>query len=283
MSDSSLASRIRSAGRPRDAAALVGVPAVLVGVFLGVPRATREALAFRYDDPTLATAFASHYVHLDAGHLAGNAVAYLLLATVGYALAVASDRRRFFVASLATYLLAFPFVLSALNLAVPRPGVAYGFSGIAMALLGLLPNALGLFLRETCFPELRLRDLPLLFFLSIAPIAVLAAPARPANLGVAAAALAIAVGYAGSVVGRVGRPHPETLRRVVAARGDGELTAVAVALFVVTPLAAFGTPAADGGTVPNLYVHLLGYCLAFIVAFLTLIVLERAPASRGRT
>jgi len=98
-----------------------------------LPETTRRSLAFAYADPTLPTAFAAHYVHLGVGHLARNLAGYCLLAGVGYALAVLGGSRRFFLTALATFLLAFPFVFSALNLAVPRDAIGFGFSGINMA------------------------------------------------------------------------------------------------------------------------------------------------------
>jgi len=119
----------------------------LLAIFT-LPESTRRSLAFAYADPTAVTAFTAHYVHLDVGHLAGNVAGYALLAGVGYALAVLGDSRRFFLTALATFLLVFPFVLSALNLAVPRDAIGFGFSGINMALAGLLPLLLGTYARE---------------------------------------------------------------------------------------------------------------------------------------
>jgi len=66
---------------------LAAVPVVLCAVF-ALPESTRRSLAFAYAEPTVLTAFTAHYVHLDVGHLAGNVAGYILLAGVGYALAV---------------------------------------------------------------------------------------------------------------------------------------------------------------------------------------------------
>lgn len=117
--------------RASDLAVLLAVPVLLLAIFT-LPESTRRSLAFAYADPTAVTAFTAHYVHLDVGHLAGNVAGYALLAGVGYALAVLGDSRRFFLTALATFLLVFPFVLSALNLAVPRDAIGFGFSGINM-------------------------------------------------------------------------------------------------------------------------------------------------------
>jgi len=111
-----------------DLLALAAVPVVLGAVF-ALPESTRRSLAFAYTDPTVRTAFTAHYVHLDVDHLAGNVAGYVVLAGVGYALAVLAGCRRFFMVALATFLAAFPVVLSALNLAVPRNAISLDSPG----------------------------------------------------------------------------------------------------------------------------------------------------------
>jgi len=140
------------------------------------------------------TAFTAHYVHLDVGHLAGNVAGYALLAGVGYALAVLGDSRRFFLTALATFLLVFPFVLSALNLAVPRDAIGFGFSGINMALAGLLPLLLGTYARERFHVEGSVRALPAVFFALVGWIALLALPVSTSGLGLAGLVTGVASG-----------------------------------------------------------------------------------------
>ncbi|WP_050032778.1 hypothetical protein [Halorubrum halophilum] len=257
-----------------DLLALAAVPGILGAVF-ALPESTRRSLAFAYADPTVLTAFTAHYVHLDAGHLAGNVAGYVLLAGVGYALAVLAGHRRFFVAALATFLGAFPFVLSALNLAVPRNAIGFGFSGINMALAGLLPVLIGVYARERFFPTASIRALPAVFFPLVGWMAFLALPVSPGALdgpglaGVATAAAGLLLGllYASSTGIRIRAALREAARAAVSNAGDGDLFAVGVALTVGYPVVGFpGDPTGEGSVV-NLYVHLLGFCLAFIGSF----------------
>lgn len=137
-----------------DLVALAAVPAVLLAVF-ALPEPTRRSLAFAYHDPTALTALSAHYVHFDPNHLLANLAGYGLLAGVGYLLAAASRRRRFFFVAFSTVCVAFPVVLSALNLAVPRRAVGFGFSGVNMAFAGLLPLFLAAFVHTRLRPAPR--------------------------------------------------------------------------------------------------------------------------------
>lgn len=257
--------------RAVDLLVLLAVPAVLLTVF-ALPEATRRSLAFAYADPTLRSAFASHYVHLDVDHLAGNLGGYALLAGVGYALAVLGGSRRFFFTALATFLLAFPFVLSALNLAVPRDAIGFGFSGINMALAGLLPLLLGTYARERFAPETPLRALPAVFFALVGWIALLALPVSTTGLGLAGLATGVAgallaVLYASSAGIPVRETVPEVARSVASRPVEGDLFAVGAVLVVGYPAVGFPGDPTGPGSVVNLYVHLLGFCLAFIGSF----------------
>mgnify|MGYP005849325287 CR=1 FL=1 len=262
--------------RVLDLFALAIVPAVLVAVF-ALPDATRRSLAFSYADPTLVTAFTAHFVHLDAGHLAGNVAGYGLLAGVGYALAVLGRQRRFFFTALATFLLAFPFALSALNLAVPRNAIGFGFSGVNMALSGLLPLLLWTYARERFFPTASVRALPAVFFPLVGWIALLALPLSTSGVGLAGIATAIAgvllgVLYATSTGVRLPRPIRGRIRTVASQSGYGDLFVVGVVLVVGYPVVGFPPDPTGEGSVVNLYVHLLGFCLAFIGPFALLAV-----------
>ncbi|WP_200530321.1 hypothetical protein [Halorubrum sp. LN27] len=265
-----LSARVRLA----DLLVLASVPAVLGAVF-ALPEATRRSLAFAYTDPTVRTAFTAHYVHLDTGHLAGNVAGYCLLAGVGYALAVLAGYRRFFLVALATFLLAFPFALSALNLAVPRNAIGFGFSGVNMALAGLLPLLLGVYARERFFPGASIRALPAAFFPLVGWMALLALPVAPgsldgpglAGLATAVAGLLLGLLYASSTGIRIRSAVRGGVRAAVSNPGYGDLFAVGVALTVGYPVVGFPGDATGTGSVVNLYVHLLGFCLAFIGPF----------------
>ncbi len=259
------------------------MPAVLLATFT-LPETTRRSLAFAYHDPTVLTAFSAHYVHLDADHLLANVAAYGLLAGVGYLLAIASGRRRFFFTAFSTFALAFPFALSALNLAVPRRAIGFGFSGINMAFSGLLPLLLAAFVHANLSGRgggspagrtvplsgsVPIRLLPATFLVVVGWIGVLALPASTEWSGVVGPGILLGglLLGAGGVLSTPLERRPslrEGLRRVVDRRGYGDLFAVGATLAVAYPVVGFpAEPAVEGGVI-NLYVHLLGFCLAFI-------------------
>lgn len=257
--------------RAVDLLVLLAVPTVLFAVF-SLPESTRWSLSFAYADPTLQSAFTAHYVHLDLDHLAGNVAGYCLLAGVGYALAVLGNARRFFLTALATFLLAFPFALSALNLAVPRDAIGFGFSGINMALAGLLPLLLWTYARERFVPGASVRALPAVFFALVGWIALLALPLSTTGAGLAG----LATGVAGALLAvlyasSAGLPIRATAREgvvTIASRpGEGDLFVVGAVLVVGYPVVGFPTDPTGADSVVNLYVHLLGFCLAFIGPF----------------
>jgi len=260
--------------RPVDLLGLAVVPALLGAVF-ALPEPTRRSMAFAYTDPTVLTAFTAHYVHLEVDHLAGNVAGYVLLAGVGYALAVLAGYRRFFAVALTTFLAVFPVALSALNLAVPRNAIGFGFSGVNMALAGLLPLLLGLYARERFFPEASIRALPAAFFPLVGWMALLALPVSTgtldgpglAGLATAVAGLLLGLLYASSAGVRIAKSIRVGARAAVSNPGYGDLFAVGVILTVGYPIVGFPGDPTGGGSVVNLYVHLLGFCLAFIGPF----------------
>lgn len=257
--------------RAVDLLFLAAVPAVLLAVF-SLPEATRRSLAFSYTDPTLATAYTAHFVHLDAGHLIGNVAGYLVLAAVCYALAVLSDHRRFFLSALVTFLLAFPLALSGLNLAVPRNAIGFGFSGINMALAGLLPLLLGVYACKRLFESASIRALPAVFFPLVGWIALLALPFSTEGAGLAGVATVVAGAllgplYASSAGVRLRQPLRDRSRVIASHAGYGDLFVVGSLLMVGYPVVGFPVDPAGDGSVVNLYVHLLGFCLAFIGPF----------------
>ncbi|WP_435072869.1 hypothetical protein [Halorubrum sp. HHNYT27] len=270
-SDLALRRELVASVRAVDLFVFLAVPAVLIAVF-ALPESTRRSLAFAYADPTATTAFTAHYVHLDVGHLAGNVAGYCLLSGVGYTVAVLGDSRRFFLTALATFLLVFPFVLSALNLAVPRDAIGFGFSGINMALAGLLPLLLGTYARKRFQLEGSVRALPAVFFALVGWIVLLALPVSTTGIGLAGLAIGVAgallaVLYASSAELPLRESTREGLRAIVSRPGEGDLFAVGAVLVVGYPVVGFpADPTGEGGVV-NLYVHLLGFCLAFIGPF----------------
>jgi hypothetical protein len=263
-----LGDRIRAA----DVALLGSVPAAL-GLVSLLPSATRRSLAFDYAAPTVPTAFASAFVHLDPVHLLVNVVLYALVAGASLALGVASGGRRRFYTAFPTFVLVFPVVLSYLNLAVPRAATTLGFSGVAMAFAGYLPLALADYL-DTRFgigPATQLA--PALFLSSLALVSVLSVRSAFALVGDRAALLALAASlgalqYALAVAERCPNLRARC-RGLLGTPGAADLTAVAVALVFAVPFVAFPASPGRGGGVLNLYTHLLGYALGFLVPFVT--------------
>lgn len=265
--------RAWQAFHPVDLAILFSVPILLVGVFT-LPAATRQSLVFEYTDPTLVTAVAAPFVHLGAGHLAVNVLAYFVVVPVAYVLSVASGRRVRFLAAFFTFVLVFPALLSVLNLAVVRPTGGVGFSGVVMAFVGYLPLALADYLETQADVGPSETVAPVLFFLGIALVAGLSvqsvqrdrATVLLGTAGLILTAILAALLYWLSAPDRAS-DVTRKVRGMARRPGNAELLAFAGVVFVAVFFVAFPPAAADGTTVVNVYVHLLGYALGFIATY----------------
>lgn len=267
-----------------DLAVIALVPLLLVVVFT-LPVGLRRALAFDYTDPTLFTAYAAPFVHLTESHLLVNVVGYAVVVPTAYALSVVSGSRTRFWIAFVTFVAVFPPILSYLNLAILRPSVGLGFSGVLLAFVGYFPVALGDFAAEHFDVRPREAVSPTLFFLGLALIAVLSVRSVvPANktvlLGTALLVLAILLSAILFFV-----PSVEETREyldfygIAGSSGYFELFFVAGALFVGVQFVAFpGDPVVGSGVV-NLYVHLLGYALGFIATYATIQVGAALPGT----
>lgn len=262
---------LRDAVRLRDCLALAAVPLVVLGVYT-LPVATRRGLAFAYHDPTLATAYTAHFVHFEAEHLAANILGYVLLAGFGYVLAVLAGQRQLFGAAAVTYVIAFPPVLSALNLAVPRTAIGYGFSGVNMAFAGVLGLLLVAYAGRRIDRRVRVRHAPGVFFAAVAVVSLVALPVDATSVGIAAASALVAVVYAASGWRDLRRTAANDgtaarARGVDSTAGYEDVGVLAAVVFFGYPFVGFPSPAAVDGSIVNLYVHLLGFCLGFIVPY----------------
>lgn len=260
---------IAANGSAADIVLLATVPAVLVGVFL-LPEATREAFVLDYRAPAAVDLYASHFVHFEAAHLAANLAAYALAALPAYCYCTAADRRTDFLAAFGAVLAVFPYALSGLNAVFVRPSVGYGFSGLATAFLGFLPVALAAFVRERLLPGVTLDHAPLLFFAGAGVVAVLsvfAAPTSPLPLAAVTVATLGVAAYGWSLWTSV---DAKSLRTAAGRAGDAEFAAAGVALVLAAPFVAFPQGAAGSGYVLNVYTHLLGFCLGFVVPYAAL-------------
>lgn len=257
---------LRERGRLRDVVALAVVPVVLVAVF-ALPASLRSSLVFWYREPTLVTAYAANVVHFRLGHLLADVVGYVLLASAGYVLAVLAERRRLFLASALTYLLVFPPVLSVLNLAVPRNGVTYGFSGVVAAFAGFVPLALAMYTKRRLSAGAWIRQAPGVFLASLVVVATVALPDSRIAMGATAFVVGATALYGASTLRR---GLITTLARSVRdRRGWGDCFLLGIVVVFGFPFAGFPQPQVSGAVV-NLYVHLLGYCLAFLVPYIAL-------------
>jgi hypothetical protein len=278
--DGGFTCEVRARLRWGDVAALLVVPAVLVSLFL-LPRATRLGLAFRPADPSLLTAFTAHYVHLNATHLLANLLGYALLAPLVYLLSLLSGHRRLFYTGLTTFLLAFPLVLSGLELALGQQRLLLGFSGINAALFGLLAFTLSRYVGVRFADRIHPGDAPPAFFLAIAVVAAIAVPPSFQSVGIAVAALLSGLLYVESVLGHVSLPSVDGLRSAAAQSGYFELAGAGIGLFVAYPFLAFPSDAVLTDAVVNLYAHLLGFALAFLAVYLVTVLTH--GADRGAT
>jgi hypothetical protein len=267
--------RLQRVAHLLDLLALAVVPLVLAAVFT-LPAPLRQSFVFEYADPSVVTAYAAPFVHIDASHLLVNLVGYVLVVPLAYALSVASGQRRRFWIVFVTFVLVFPPLLSYLNLAVPRPTVGIGFSGVILAFVGYLPIAIADYVEEHFGIGPREMVAPMTFFLGLALIAILSVqsvvPANPTVLlGIAGLVVATLLSALLFWMATLDDDRFEPIRDSRAAvPGYLELATAAGFVFVAIQFVAFpGDPVVSGGVV-NLYVHLLGYALGFISVYSTL-------------
>ena len=268
-----------------DIAVLLAVPLVLAGVFR-LPREVRSSLVFEYTDPSLLTAFASAFVHFDRTHLLVNIGTYAVVVAVVFALAVTSGHRRQFHLAFFNFVFVFPALLSYLNLSVLRSAAGFGFSGVVMAFGGYLPLALAEYADKRFGIGPRTAVAPVLAFCSLALIAVLSVQSVVAEnttvllgtAGLVVATLLAAVLYAvplsdtdSNLTGKIAAAPART--------GYFELGVVALVVVFGLPFVAFpADPTGVDGSV-NLYVHLLGYTLGFLVTYVVTELGVRVEAS----
>ncbi|WP_415087691.1 hypothetical protein [Natronomonas sp.] len=262
-----------------DVVALCAVPVALVAVFL-LPMELRRAYLFSYGAPTPVTAFTANYIHLEIGHLLSNVGGYLLIVPVTYLLSALSGHRKRFYVAFVTFLLAFPVALSYLNLAIERPGLAVGFSGVLMAFVGFLPLAVTGYLQTYFDLDDALDASSALFFVGLALIATVSVNSFE-TYGLAVASLLAATLYALSVTENRDAFLPN-VKAASGVAGHFELASLGLFLTLLVPLAAFPGPSVTTGVV-NLYVHLLGYALGFIATYLTVQVADSISVNDGTT
>ena len=254
------------------------VPAVLLGVH-ALPESVRRGLVFSYTEPTVTTAFTSHFVHLGGEHLFVNLASYVLLAPTAYVISAFAGRREPFLKAFVLLHLVAPFALSGANLLFVRPRIAFGYSGVAMGLLAMLGLELFSYGRRVISPALDLENAVVLFLIETLLITAALVP-RLEGLTAVAAVCAAAVAVYGWHIHRNVDPDAGLLGAYTEEPGYAELGAVGLGLLLVYPFVAFPPDPAGEGSVLNLYTHLLGFCLAFIVGYVAKVEF-RFPTVRG--
>ena len=257
--------RVRAAVHLLDLLAVLAVPGVLVVVF-ALPATTRESLALSAGSPTPVTAYTAHFVHLEAGHLAGNLAIYALVVPAAYLLAALGDYRRVFFIPFVSILVSFPFVLSGLHLVLDSSGRVLGFSGLTMAFVGMIPLFETVYL-SSLGGEVRLDNAPTLFFAGVALIAARIVPSDPEGVAITLAAAAITLAYAWYARFRL---RAATLRDLLDRFGEFETAVGAGVTFFVALYFGFPADPARSGRIVGVYTHFLGYALGFVSTYLVL-------------
>lgn len=271
--DPSLLVELRGRARPIELAVLGVAPVLLVVTFTVFDGAT-DWLVLVYDSPTPVSMVSAHFVHRSLAHLVANLAAYGVVAPVGYSLAVLSGRGREYVLAVAGFLIVLPPVLSGLILLTYDRGVAFGFSGVTMALVGVLAVFLGTFVDRRVHAVEAPGVAPGLFFLGLGFVAARTIPVTSYRLATVTAAVAIALVYLGWLL----RPLPR-LDDVRSAPGSqvSQFAIVGLGAFLLGLSMGFPHTPQRGAVVINTYGHLLGYAFGFVVPFSIFRLLESAP------
>ena len=268
LANSDISVVLRERLQPFDLVPTVAVPTLLLVSFL-LPHELKLSLALDYLDPTFVTSYASHFVHLSTNHLITNLVVYLAVVPLVLVLATLCGRRRQFYVVFVTILLAFPFVLSVLNVAFARPRIGFGFSGLNMAFLGFLPHTLVGYLSVRSGENFGPNHSPLLFFVGTAIIAFWAVPPTVASVFAGSVSVTVCLLYLRTISSDVSDSLSSVVRRIASEQAGLEFALAGVCLFVLLPFTAFPHRPVANGSILNLFTHLLGYCLGYIVPYVT--------------
>ncbi|SNR25289.1 hypothetical protein [Halorubrum vacuolatum] len=284
----SAAAAIRS--RPPLDLFLVAIPLPLLLVALSVLPGTetwRFSLAAEgvlESRTTLWTAFASSFVHTSGTHLIDNVVNYWLLVGVAYPLSVIAGWRRRLLYSMVIYLTVVPLASAWTTLAIlgtVTNAPAAGFSDVNGALLGYLvvvwfvalsregPSAGDAATPAAADVDARWSIVVALGALTVVFLAPGGVSYFPPLPSIAAAfAIATAVAAVG-LLGTVGRPRI----------GGLDLPAARELLYVTAGSVAFAGILGSLVFVPfgsNVYAHLVGFVVGFIVPYVAFVVVGRS-------
>lgn len=263
----------RAARVTSDAVLLLAIPFVLAAIFYTVPESTREAYAFHIMSPDAVTAYTSAYIHLTTEHLTVNVIGYAAAATLCYLFCWRTGTRNLFYAAFATFVFIAPALLTGLNLAFPRNGVLYGFSGVVFTFTGFLPVAASIFIDQRTNGDIPAHLLaPFVYLVGAAFAAYRTVTVAPVTTWIIAmvgglVVLALAV-YAHALITTVSvtdvRRHAY---QFVLTGGQAEFMIGATVLFTGFLYTGFpGTIVLDGAVI-NTYIHFLGYAFGFLTTY----------------
>lgn len=253
--------RGRTHAFPLGTVLVVSVPVVLASVHT-LPVGVRRGLALDLAAPTPVSFYTAHFVHFGIEHLVSNLLFYVLATPITYLLARATDELRTFRRAFLTVLVVFPPALSGLTVALGRPALGYGFSGLNLALFGISTLLLGRFLSRRFDLVVDDRGLSI-FGVGVAVVALRALPSNVVTyliaFGAGCLSLAVALERYWDRGSSGADPPP-------ARRGDAELAVVATVVCSLLPFVAFA-PATTVAAGLGLYVHFLGYALSYTVLY----------------
>ncbi|AZQ16083.1 rhomboid family intramembrane serine protease [Halorubrum sp. PV6] len=270
--EESFSDAVRRVVQPIDIVAFLLPAALFLGVGL-LPPELRQQLAFSYNDPDVLTALTANFAHADAVHLLRNLTAYLVVVPTVYLLSALAGRRQLFYTVFVVVFAVFPFVLSGLNLILPREALSLGASGLTLAFVGYLPVALAEYTRRR-FPVVSVARRSIaagLFFIGLVIVIPLAVAAvRP---GLAAAltivALLAVIGY-GVTLRRSGVDR-SILREPLP--GFLELGIWSIVVITAALITAFPADPLSASGLVNVYTHFLGYSLGFLSSYIAVLLL----------
>lgn len=255
------------AAETRADIALLALPAVAMLAVYPLPETVKRSFALTYTDPTLVTAFTAHFVHLGGEHLIANLIAYLLVVGVAYQLArIQRSLPQFRVLFVAT-LVGVPFALSGLNVALVRPRVGFGFSGVLAGFFGVLSLTLSGYVRRALRVDLARGWDSLPYFADLSLIGLVLLWRAPGTWVVAVTAGAVTAAYGGRLYTSLRRTE-SLWHDWVSRPGYAELGVLGGALVLAFPLLAFPPSAGGDGSVVNFYAHFLGFSLTAIAGYL---------------
>ncbi|MXR50744.1 hypothetical protein GRX03_03875 [Halovenus sp. WSH3] len=265
---------VAAASHLADIAAIISIPLFLVGIFF-LPPSIRESFVFETANPTVQAAYGSHFVHRQQFHLLGNLSVYLLVVPITYLLCLLGGRRQLFWITFTVLLTLFPIVLSVMQLLFPRHRSILGFSGINAGFFGFLCVAWVLYAGQRFIGSTSIRYAPAIPLLLTGVIALITLPDRAWRLEIAAASIMLGSLYVLLWITNTENLSNNRIRAGLTRFGFAELAGAGFGLLVSYPFVGFRSVVTARSGVLDVYIHLLGYSLAFIVVFVYVTVVEQ--------